>query len=231
MARLILMHRSRPTFLARHHGLTIMELMVVAGLFAFVLSAVLGLLGNAQTSFFTADAAIDVRNNLRNASERIAMELRNTGYQGGVGQFTLSDNSGTGGSDIIRFSIPVLCSSTSTLLDANGNPAYWRAPLTWGCNSYTCMDADGSCATVEYKHIQYLINASNQLERRVLNNALAVVNGSTTVVANNISNFQITLSADTRIITFVLTGQKTAPTGRVVTATYGNDVLLNNLGG
>jgi hypothetical protein len=205
--------------------------MITMVILTFVLYSVFGLLGQAQSSFFAADSSIDIRNSLRLSSEKIALELRNTGYQSGVAQFTITDNTGVNSSDIIRFSIPVLCSSTSTLLDGNGNPQYWGAPLTWGCNSYTCMDLNGVCATVEYKHIQYSINASNQLERKVLDAGLSTVNGSTTIIGNDIVNFQVSLSADTNIITFVLSGQKKSQTSRIVSATYSNDVLLNNLGG
>ena len=204
------------------------------GLLVFVMAAVFGLLGQAQSSFYTADTGIDLRNSLRLASEKIALELRNTGYQSNVAQFTITDGAGSNSSDSIRFSVPILCSASSTLLDSvNGNPSYWGAPLTWGCNSYTCMDANGDCSTLEYKYVQYAINSSSQLERKVLSTGLTTVNGSTTIAGNDITNFQVSVdqSPGTRVITFVLTGQKKSPTGRIVTATYSNDVLLNNLGG
>lgn len=229
--KLILMCKSRTIFTANLRGFSLTELLIAMSILVFLLTAVFSLLGQAQSSFFTADTGIDLRNSLRLSSERIALELRNTGYQNNVAQFTILNNVGVNSSDILRFSIPVLCSSTSTLLDANGNPSYWGASFNWGCNSYACMDANADCSVLEYKYIEYSLNASNQLERKVLNAAFNTVNASTTIAGNDIINFQISLSADTHIITFVLNGQKKSPTGRIVTVTYSNDVLLNNLGG
>lgn len=225
------MFKLRPTFLAPKsiQGFSLAEVMVSVAIFTFLLAAFFSILNGSQATVFNADAAIDLRNSLRIASEKIALELRNTGYKSNVAQFSILTGQGTGGSDILRFSIPILCSATSTLLDNSGNPNFWGAPLTWGCNSYTCMDADGNCGTLEYKYIQYSINGSNQLERKILDSGLNVVAGSTSVVGNDIVNLQAVLSADAHIITFTLTGRKTTP--RVVTATYSNDILMNNLGG
>ncbi len=227
------MYRLRATsMVVKTKGFSLTELIIVMALLTFVMAAVFGLLGQAQSSLFTADTGIDLRNSLRLSSEKIALELRNTGYQNNVAQFTISDGTGPNSSDVIRFSIPILCSSSSTLLNsATSNPNYWGAPLSWGCNSYTCMDANGDCSTLEYKHIQYSINSSNQLERKILSTALTTVSGSTTIVGNDITNFQVSLSADLHVITFVLTGQKKSPVGRTITVTYSTDVLLNNLGG
>ena len=231
MDKLIPMCKLRPISMDKAKGFTMAELLVTAAILSFVLLVVFGLLAAAQSSFFTMDTGTDLRNNLRLSAEKIASELRNTGYQSASAQFTILDGSGTNNSDIIRFSIPVLCSAASTLLDANGNPSYWGAPLSWGCNTYTCMDANADCSTLEYKYVQYSINASNQLERKILNTAFNTVANSTTIVGNDISDMQITQSADTHVISFVLTGLKKSQTSRMVTVTFSQDVLLNNLGG
>lgn len=204
-------------------------MLVVLAISTFVVIAVFGLLNNARSSFFNQDAAIDLRNGMRNAAERMSLEMRQTGHQATVAQFAILAGQGTGGSDIIRFSIPILCSATSTLLDGNGNPAYWGAPLTWGCDAHTCMDANASCAALEYKYVQYAINASNQLERKVLDGALATVNNSTTIIGQHITN--MTASVNGFIITLTLTGQKTSAANRVISAVYTNKFLLNNTGG
>jgi hypothetical protein len=148
-----------------------------------------------------------------------------------VAQFTITAGASASVPDVIRFSIPILCSSASTLINSSGVPANWGAPLTWGCNSYTCMDANGNCGTLEYKHVQYSLNASNQLERKVLNAALGVVNSSTTVLGNNISNFKVALSQDTRMMTVTLTGTKTSVVRKTLTTIFTRKVLLNNLNG
>lgn len=205
-------------------GFSLVELLIVTAIFAFVFISFFSLLSVAQSNFFNVDTGIDIRNNLRMASEKMALELRNSD----VTQLPLSIPNGLGanGSDIIQFSVPILCSSTSTLLNTNGVPANWGAPLTWGCNSYTCMNNINSCATLGYKYVQYSINASSQLQRQVLDSASNVVAGSTTIIANDI--FTLTASVNANIITFTLTGQALSVVGRTLTATYVNEVLLNN---
>lgn len=231
MDRLIPMCKLQRTYMDKEKAFSLIEMLFVTAIFIFVVIAVFSLLGNAQSSFFNSDTATDVRNNLRIASEKISLELRNTGYQSNTAQFTIQDSAGYGNSDIIRFSMPILCSSTSTLLDTNGNPSYWGAPLNWGCNTYTCMDANGSCSTLEYKYVQYEINSSNQLIRKILDGSFATVSNSSSIITQNISNMQISLSVDTHMMTIVLSGVKTSPNGKTVTVTHASDVLLNNLGG
>jgi prepilin-type N-terminal cleavage/methylation domain-containing protein len=240
------MFRSQLKYTAKtKRGFTLVEALVATAIFAFVFISFFNLLSVAQTNFFNIDANFDLRNSLRQASEKIALELRNSGYQNGVAQFALLSGQGTKNSDIIRFSVPILCSSTSTLLNTNGVPAAWGAPLFWECYgnySYKCMNNVDSCATLAYKYVQYSIAASTNryspfiLQRQVLDSALNVVSGSTTNIgttniSSNIVNLKTSLSADGHIITFTLTGQKRSPAGRTLTVTYTNEVLLNNVNG
>jgi hypothetical protein len=209
-------------------GIGIFELIVAMGIVSFCLAVIFSLLGNAQSSFFNADTNIDLRNTLRVASDKMTSELRNTGYKGGVAQFAILTGSGTNGTDIIRFAIPILCTSTmTTILDGNGDPAYWGAPLTWGCNTSSCMDADNDCSIQEYRYIQYSLNASKQLERKVLNSALTTV--STTIMATDIIDFDVSLTNEKFTIT--LTGQKISPVKNTLTAVYTSILLINNQGG
>lgn len=205
------------------------ELLVVLAIMTIAITGIFNMLGSARSTFFNADAAIDLRNSLRQASERISLEMRNTGYQGGTARFTILDGQGTGGSDIIRFSIPVICTSSGTLLDATGSPAYWGAPLTWGCDSSSCMDANDDCSTLEYKYVQYSLNASNQLERAVLDTALTTVNNSTTIMGQNIVDLQASAVGDQ--ITFTLSGQKVSAVRKTLTLNFTNKVFINNFGG
>ena len=78
---------------------------------------------------------------------------------------------------------------------AGAGGAYWRAPRTFGCMGLIgCMDGEGDCATIEYKALEYRIDNSNQLVRRVLDNNDAVF--QTDIMARNINDFQASLSAD-----------------------------------
>lgn len=217
-------------------GFSLVELLIVTAIFAFVFVSFFYLLSVAQSNFFNIDANIDIRNNLRMASEKIALELRNSGYQGAAAQFSLISGGSPTTPDTIRFSVPILCPSTETtlttlspLLNTNGVPANWGAPLVWGCTSYTCLNNVSNCTTSNYTYIQYSINASSQLQRQVLNNGLAVVAGSTTIIANDIVNLKTSLTSN--VITFTLTGRQLSMVGRTLAATYTNQVLLNNING
>ncbi len=211
-------------------GLSLMELMVAMGIMSFCLVVIFNLLGNANSSFFNADTNIDLRNTLRLASDKMTTELRNTGYSSNVAQFAILTGSGTNGSDIVRFAIPILCTSTmTTILDGNGNPAYWGAPLTWGCNASSCMDADNDCSVQEYRYIEYSLNNSNQLERKVLDGTLTAVTNGTSIIAQNIINFTISLTGTE--FTIVLTGQKVSSVSTTITSTYTSKLLINNQGG
>ncbi|MFP4472345.1 MAG: PilW family protein [Candidatus Omnitrophota bacterium] len=48
-----------------------------------------------------------------------------------------------------------------------GENVVWGAPLTWGCEDQSCMDADGLCDTEDYSYLQYRKSASGQGLRQV----------------------------------------------------------------
>ncbi len=60
-------------------GFSLVELLIVTAIFAFVFISFFSLLSVAQSNFFNVDTGIDIRNNLRMASEKMALELRNSG--------------------------------------------------------------------------------------------------------------------------------------------------------
>lgn len=213
--------------MANRSGFSMVELLVTTVLFAFMTGAVFGLLGAANGNFFNADTSIDVRNTLRVASDKILSEVRNTGYQAGAPQFTIS--AAVSGSNSIQFSVPVVCSSSGFVLNSSGNPAYWGAPLTWGCTTSSCMDANNSCSTLEYKFIRYSRNGSNAILREVLDASSNVV--ATTTIARNITALLFTLSQDGKMITVSMTGQQTSSVNKVITESFTNKVLLTNADG
>ena len=81
---------------------------------------------------------------------------------------------------------------------------------------------------VRSKYVQYEVTASNQLVRKVLSPALVVVR--TDIIASNVTNMQITQSADQNVITIQLTAQKLSPMRKVITLTKSLDVYLRNRG-
>ena len=213
----------------QHSGFSMVELLVVIAISAFMLTSIFTTLMTGQATWFTADTSIELRENIRSSNQKIARELRESGFNSAAtSQVTVLDSGGANSTDILRFSMPVLCNTATSLLDNSGNVAHWGAPLTWGCTTSSCMDADNTCGTVEYKYVQYEVTAGNQLVRKVLSPALAVVTQST--IASNITNMQITISADQNVITIQLTAQKISPMRKTVTLTKSLDVYLRNRG-
>jgi hypothetical protein len=201
-------------------------MIVALGIAVFLFAIVYGLLGGAQSSFYNTDTSLELRNDLRIVFQKMEGELQYTGYNKlGVVQFNIMAGTGVNGSDIIRFSIPVVCDAASAFLDSSGVPAHWGAPLTWGCNSYTCMDADGSCLTVEYQYIQYSLNGSKQIVRTVLSPTAATV--ASQVIANDMTDLHAGLSG-TRVLTLTITGQKRSGVGRMITASVSEKIRLRN---
>jgi prepilin-type N-terminal cleavage/methylation domain-containing protein len=225
--RSIPMFRWSPRSLVRPcRGFTLTELLVSLMITVFVTAAIYGLLSRAQISFYDSEAKIKLRNELRLATQKIDMELRQSGYDStGIPQFTILFGIGPNGSDILRFSVPVICQTGGTLLDAAGNPAYWGATIKWGCTTSACADANDSCASVEYKYIQYSLNGSGQIVRSVLNSLFNTV--STQVLAEDIMGFQVSI-ANTRMMTLAINGQRMSVTRRLITASVAETVRLMN---
>lgn len=208
-------------------GFSMAELLVSVALLIFLTSVIFGLLAAAQSSFYNADAGIQLRTIFRNAGQKMSWELARTGYDENLNpQFTISTGTGVNGSDVIRFSVPVPCDSTSAFLDASGNPERWGAFLTWGCNTTSCSDPDLDCNTVEYKYIQYALNADGSIVRSVLSPYLGVV--GTTVIADDITDLRFATTAGTSGVTFSMTGQKKSASGMMVTESTAQTVRFMN---
>ena len=203
-------------------GFSIAELMIVIFILAIIISGSFMVMASGQAAWFLTDVNIQLEENLRMAFNKLIRELAETTGT----QLTLANNTGVNSSDILKFSVPVVCQNNVTVMDANGNVAYWRAPLTWGCTSSACMDADNDCNTIDYKFLEYQLDNSSQLVRRVLNNVNGLVRED--VVARNITNFQATLDASQKAVTLVVTAQATSVTNRAVTSSKTVDVKLRN---
>ena len=209
-------------------GMSLVELLMSMGILVSLMAVTYTLLGNAQTMFYDMSQATDLRDSLRQAMQKVELEVRNTGYDAnGNAEFLISAGTGVNGSDVLRFSVPILCSATATMLDpVTGEPANWGAGLTWGCHSSTCMDANNSCTTLEYKHVQYALDNSSQLVRRVLGPTFATV--ATAVVAQNITALKFSVNNTTRILTVTMTERHLSGMNRVVTETVSQNVRLMN---
>lgn len=204
-------------------GFSLVEAMVAVAIFTVMIVLVYGILNSGQATWLTTDVQIQLQQNLRQTLEKVSKELRETSssriVQGLGGQ-------GVNGSDILRFSMPVICQQGTSVIDSSGNVAYWGAPLTWGCTTSGCMDANDSCTVLEYKYVEYQINSSNQLLRRVLDTNAALVQEN--IFADNITDFQITQNSNT--VTMNVTAYLKTDLNRPMTATNRLDVTLRNSG-
>jgi len=203
-------------------GFSFVEALVVTLILALVIGGGFMIFTTGQATWFATGINIRLQENLRLSLQRISAELRHTR----IAQQQILDGAGLGGSDVIRFSIPVICEAGGNLLDENGDVAHWGAPFRWGGTDSTDMDADDDCMTVDYKFVEYRLNNNNQLVRRVLDGGSAYVANSEREFANSISDFQIRINGG--VITLQISAQETAENNRVLTASATMDVYLRN---
>ena len=190
-----------------HHtlaGFTLIELMIVVVLLTFLIASAYSTFMTGQSLWFRVDHSIELEDNMRKAFDRIIPELSMSGHnKSRVFQVKISNGTGVNGSDVLQFSIPVICQNNGNPVDAEGNTAHWGATLTWGCSQASCMDADVNCDTAEYKYTEYLINDHKDLVRRVLDLGQSSVRED--VVASNIIDLQAEVNSNQRIIKLTLT--------------------------
>ncbi len=216
-------------FKKRAKGFTLIEALVVIAIFAVMIAGGFVILSSGESAWFTTDARIEIQENLRQMVDKMTLELNQTGLdKNGVAQYTVTDAGGINGSDIIRFSIPIICHGGDNFLDSTSNIAHWGAPLSWGCTSSPCMDADNNCATVDYKFIEYSIDASNKLIRKVLGPAGGLLRQDT--LGQNVVDLQMLVSADKNVLTLTLTGRRNSALNRILTLSTSFKVYLRNRG-
>lgn len=118
--------------LKENNGFTLIESMMVMGIFSILIGMASLVLFSGQTVWATLDTQTQLQENLRNTMERVSKELKESGADGnGVMRLTIGDGTGVNNSDVITFSIPV-CVCSNIAVDANGDVSSWGAPLTWG---------------------------------------------------------------------------------------------------
>jgi prepilin-type N-terminal cleavage/methylation domain-containing protein len=264
-----MIHDTRTIDLKQERGLTLVEVMVVAILLAIIGTAGSILFVAGQRTWGLVDTQVGLQDNMRTLLQRLNIELQESGEDaGGVHQVTISDNTGTGGSDVLRFAVPI-CPCGVNPMNANSDVLYWGAPMDWGqsgCHGAYTLEASGDVAICHYvspgntqnmevapnmvkvhlahgdylgacnactpanytnRYVQYLIDANNQLLRRVLNPALSVL--STDVFAENVSDFQVSLNADSSVATVTVVVNGTTIDQRPVSMTGNMNVKLRNM--
>ncbi len=194
------------------------ELMVTVAIISLMIAGGYAALSAGEASWFTAEADIQVQENLRKALDQMTTELRESKFS----QVTLTN----GITDTLKFSIPVICHTGDNLLDANGDVAHWGATTKWGCRDAACMDQNNTCSSVEYKYIQYEVVAGGLLVRKVLSPLNALVMQST--MAYNIVDFQAVMPGASSPLTLTLIAQVTSALRRPVTTTVVTNVDFRN---
>ncbi len=208
-------------------GFTVIELMIVIAVLAFFVAGVYNTFLTGQSLWSKVDRSIELEENTRKVFDRIAPELAMSGHDSrGFFQVTISNGGGLNGSDILRFSIPVICQTNGNPVDAQGNAAHWGAPLSWGCTDSSCMDRDNSCDTVEYKYIEYLIGNDSSFVRRVLDYSQAVVRED--VIAMTISDFQAEANYNQRVLSLTVTAQLNLIGETKISESSQMDIYLRN---
>lgn len=201
------------------NGFSLVELLVVVSIISVMLGGIFVVFSAGESSWFTAEAGIALQESLRRTLDHVTMELR----QSKTSQIQVFDGTGLNSSDIIRFSIPVICHNGDTLLDSGGDVAQWGATLRWGCRDAACMDADDSCTTADYEYIEYRLDAGDRLVRRVLDGNLDEVRED--IFANNMTDFQVTNGP---VLSIQATARVPTAMNRVLTAQTTTSLFVRN---
>jgi prepilin-type N-terminal cleavage/methylation domain-containing protein len=83
-------------------GVTLVELMLVLGLFAIVMVAVVGVWEKVQESYFVGSDAADIQQNIRTAMDFMVRDLRSAGRDVTLCAFSYTSPSGSGDCDATK---------------------------------------------------------------------------------------------------------------------------------
>ncbi|MBF0385915.1 MAG: hypothetical protein HQL27_08605 [Candidatus Omnitrophica bacterium] len=100
-------------------------MLVALSILTVLFAGVMLTLVTAQNTWSETNASIQLRENIRIVIEKIGREVKECGTdQSGALQLTVNNNNGVNGSDIVRFSIPVICQDSVSVMDLSGEVAY-----------------------------------------------------------------------------------------------------------
>lgn len=204
-------------------GFSFVELMVTVAIISLMGAGAFAALASGRASWFTAEAGIQVQESLRKALDQVSTELRESRFS----QTTVTTGGGFGGTDIVKFSVPVICHAGDSLIDSSANVAHWGATTKFNCRDSACMDADNNCSTVEYKYIQYELIAGNLFVRKILDNSNIVVKQDT--VAINVADFKVNMPGASSPVTVTIKSQVSSVLKRPISATVSTNILFRNV--
>ncbi len=215
-------------------GFTLTEILVVTLIFTILAAGLFMVLHVGQSTWYTAEVAMEIQQDLRGAMMRLTKELHQSGFKcnnppdctNTTVQVIILSDAGVNNTDILRFKIPVDYNQDSYIKNSSGIVELWGANLTWGCLDYNCQRPLSPEPQSNSYMIEYLVDDSRHLLRRVLDDGLNPVR--TDIYADNIENFQVTRSGN--LVTIDLSASKTSIVGRAVSSNLSVQVLLRNKG-
>ena len=217
----------------RKYGLTLVELSIAMAIFIVVVIAETAVFSSGQIIWTNTYASVELQQNLRTILDRMGAELHQSGndhnVMGNPLQVWVMDGMGVNGTDVLQFSVPIICQTGMAVNNSQGNIAYWGAPLRWGCNTVDdCMDANNDCSVLEYKFIKYYLNNQNQLMRVVLSGDANALPVKQKAIAQTVIDFQVTPDATNTLYTIQLTLQNKTGLNRTKTLQQTINVYLRN---
>jgi len=217
---------------SNNSGLTLIEIMVVTLIITFMVGGIFMVFSAGQASWFNADTQIQMQQDLRRTLQRLSAELRQSKEHtvAADDHADIADGTGVGGTDVLKFSYPIICEAGGSLLDpVSEEIENWGVSLDWLCSTLNCMDADGDCGFFEYKYVKYSLDNNNNLKREVYDENDALKKSE--VFARDITDFQVAMSGDDTngyIYTVSVATQKETVTGRTMSAQASINVYLRN---
>ncbi|MFT5169573.1 MAG: prepilin-type N-terminal cleavage/methylation domain-containing protein [Lysobacterales bacterium] len=136
----------------KSNGFTLVESLVTTLLLGILFTGGSAVMLSGQSAWSETNTQIDLKEKVRFSLLRISKELRESGTdENDVLQVTITNGTGPGNSDIIRFSIPLcVCSS---VMNSDGDIANWGAPLKWGvtgCSRNYTLESNGKVAICHF---------------------------------------------------------------------------------
>lgn len=187
-----------------------------------------------QSTWYSAEVAMSIQQDLRTAMMRLTRELHQSGFKcndppdcvNTTAQVIILNDAGVNNTDILRFKVPVDYNQDSYIKNSSGIVELWGSNLTWGCLDYTCQKPLSPEPQSMSYNIEYMVDDGRHLLRRVLDDSLNPIRSD--IYANNIENFQVSRSGN--LVTIDLSARKTSITGRAISSDLSAQVLLRNRG-
>lgn len=208
-----------PPSLTNAKGFTLAELMVVVMLLPLLFFSVYGSLRMANIVFHTNNAYSKLNQSAIQTLRYIIREVGQTSPNMVPSHLNITT---TNGNSDIRFQIPVDHDGDNDVVTSDMNPA-----VEWGVYDVANLKENGRLNGWARYYVQ-----SNQLIREVLTNGLSVVNGSTTVVANDVQAFTVTRSVNVLSLSITMQTTESSSTGgntpRTFQTSMSSQTILRN---